>query len=79
MSGRTLGNRKHVDYVVEPKLDGVALELVYENGLLVSGSTRGDGYIGEDVTANVRTVKAIPLRLEIRGSVRRSHSSGRAW
>ena len=74
--GRTLGNRKHVDYVVEPKLDGVALELVYENGVLVSGSTRGDGYIGEDVTANVRTVKAIPLRLETRGSVRWSHSSG---
>ncbi len=64
---RTLGDGKRIDYVVEPKLDGVALELVYENGLLVSGSTRGDGYIGEDVTANVRTVKAIPLRLKSAG------------
>ncbi len=65
--GRTLGDAKRIDYVVEPKLDGVALELVYENGFLVSGSTRGDGYIGEDVTANVRTVKAIPLRLKSAG------------
>ncbi len=64
---RTLGDAKRIDYVVEPKLDGVALELVYENGFLVSGSTRGDGYIGEDVTANVRTVKAIPLRLKSEG------------
>lgn len=64
---RTLGNGKRVNYVVEPKLDGVALELVYENGVLVSGSTRGDGYVGEDVTANVRTVKAIPLRLKNEG------------
>ena len=64
---RTLGNGNRVNYVVEPKLDGVALELVYENGLLVSGSTRGDGYVGEDVTANVRTVKAIPLRLKDEG------------
>jgi DNA ligase (NAD+) len=64
---RTLGNGRRIDYVVEPKLDGVALELVYENGVLVSGSTRGDGYVGEDVTANVRTVKAIPLRLKSEG------------
>ena len=64
---RTLGNGERVSYVVEPKLDGVALELVYENGVLVSGSTRGDGSVGEDVTANVRTVKAIPLRLKNEG------------
>ncbi len=64
---KTLGNRSDLSYVVEPKLDGVAVELVYENGLLVMGSTRGDGYIGEDVTANVRTIRAIPLRLESRG------------
>jgi DNA ligase (NAD+) len=64
---RTLGNGKRVNYVVEPKLDGVALELVYENSVLVSGSTRGDGSVGEDVTANVRTVKAIPLRLKDEG------------
>ncbi len=60
---KTGGITGDVPYVVEPKLDGVALELVYENGLLVSGSTRGDGTTGEDVTANVRTVKGIPLRL----------------
>jgi DNA ligase (NAD+) len=60
---RTLGVDGNVPYVVEPKLDGVAIELVYENGILSSGSTRGDGYTGEDVTANVRTIKAIPLKL----------------
>src|SRR5512136_1332690 len=45
---KTLGQYGEVEYVVEPKLDGVATELVYENGVLVSGSTRGDGYTGED-------------------------------
>jgi DNA ligase (NAD+) len=60
---KTLGGSIELNYVVEPKLDGVAVELVYQNGLLTSASTRGDGYVGEDVTANVRTIKAIPLRL----------------
>ena len=64
---RTLGVADNVPYVVEPKLDGVAIELVYENGLLTSGSTRGDGYTGEDVTANVRTIKPIPLKLSSAG------------
>jgi DNA ligase (NAD+) len=64
---RTLGVPDNVPYVVEPKLDGVAIELVYENGLLTSGSTRGDGYTGEDVTGNVRTIKAIPLKLHSAG------------
>lgn len=64
---RTLGVADNVPYVVEPKLDGVAIELVYENGLLTSGSTRGDGYTGEDVTANVRTIKPIPLKLNSDG------------
>ncbi len=64
---RTLGVGGDVPYVVEPKLDGVAIELVYENGLLTSGSTRGDGYTGEDVTTNVRTIKAIPLKLHSAG------------
>ncbi|MGH7895405.1 MAG: NAD-dependent DNA ligase LigA, partial [Candidatus Binatia bacterium] len=50
-------------YAGQPKMDGVAVELVYEHGLLTVGSTRGDGVIGENVTANLRTVKSVPLRL----------------
>ncbi len=53
-----------IEYTVEPKIDGVAVELVYENGTLVVASTRGDGYVGEDVTNNVKTIKTIPLRLK---------------
>ena len=52
-----------LDYVVEPKLDGLAMELVYEDGVLVGAGTRGDGQIGEDVTHNMRTVETVPLRL----------------
>jgi DNA ligase (NAD+) len=59
-----------VEYMVEPKFDGLAVELVYENGVLASGSTRGDGYTGERVTENLRTIKTIPLRLhKIKGGV----------
>jgi len=52
-----------VEYVTEPKFDGLSIELVYEDGVLVRGSTRGNGEQGEDVTENLRTVRAIPLRL----------------
>jgi DNA ligase (NAD+) len=67
-----------LDYQCEPKMDGLAIELVYRNGLLEQASTRGDGEVGEDVTANVRTIRSVPLRLsgdqypellEVRGEV----------
>ena len=54
-----------VEYVMEPKIDGLACSLVYENGKLVRAATRGDGVVGENVTANVRTIRAIPLTLTI--------------
>lgn len=66
---KTLGRTSDIDYVVDPKLDGVAIELVYENGALVSASTRGDGETGENVTHNVRTIRAIPLRLNLSGAL----------
>jgi DNA ligase (NAD+) len=54
---------ERVDYAVEPKFDGLAVSLVYEGGWLTLGATRGDGYVGENVTANLKTVNAIPLKL----------------
>lgn len=53
-----------IDYCCEPKLDGLAIALVYEHGVLVRAATRGDGIIGEDITHNVRTIKSVPLRLQ---------------
>ena len=73
-----LKNSTDIEYSCEPKLDGLAVSLLYENGLLVRGATRGDGHIGENITANVRTIRNIPLklrgsdypaRLEVRGEV----------
>jgi DNA ligase (NAD+) len=75
-----LGTSSDVEYVTEPKLDGLAVELVYERGQFVVGSTRGDGVNGENITQNLRTIKTIPLqlirkevsvpeRLEVRGEV----------
>ncbi len=59
---RLLGEEK-VGYVCEPKLDGLSVELVYEDGVFVVGATRGDGRVGEDVTRNLRTIRQVPLRL----------------
>jgi len=56
-------NLKEVDYIAEPKLDGLSVEVIYENGNFVKGSTRGDGFNGEDVTENIKTIKAVPLIL----------------
>jgi DNA ligase (NAD+) len=75
---KRLDSDEPVVYVLEPKIDGSAVSLVYENGTLVRGATRGDGERGEDVTANLRTIEAIPLRMlgdapparvEVRGEI----------
>lgn len=60
---RFLHTTHDIEYIAEPKIDGLAIELVYEDGSFVRGSTRGDGVIGEDVTQNLKTIKSIPLRL----------------
>ena len=77
-----LGQENDVEYMAEPKLDGLAVELVYENGIFSHGSTRGDGTTGEDITQNLKTIRGIPLvisnnpptLLEIRGEVYIGHS-----
>ena len=75
---KRLGSDEDVAYVIEPKIDGLAVNLTYEYGVFVRGATRGDGVQGEDVTPNLRTIKAIPLRMlgdappavvEVRGEV----------
>ncbi|MBL4827806.1 MAG: NAD-dependent DNA ligase LigA [Spongiibacteraceae bacterium] len=73
-----LDNVETVQYVCEPKLDGIAVSLLYREGVLIRGATRGDGRVGEDITLNVRTIPSIPLRLigegyppvlEVRGEI----------
>jgi len=75
---REAAKLQQVEYAGEPKFDGLAISITFENGLLATGATRGDGYTGEDVTANLRTIRTLPLRLstnrppkllEIRGEV----------
>ena len=83
---RFLKSSQPIQYVVEPKIDGVAVELVYENGHFTVGSTRGDGINGEDISLNLKTIRSIPLtlrkgrknvprRLELRGEVFLSHQA----
>ena len=78
------GNNEPIHWVLELKIDGVAASLIYESGILVLGATRGNGVIGDDITHNVRTIKAIPLRLrtqnpppqvEVRGEVFMTNSA----
>jgi len=75
-----LNTSNEIEYVVEPKIDGLGISLTYENGMFIKGATRGDGFIGEDVTINLKTIKSIPLhfleekespakKIEIRGEV----------
>jgi DNA ligase (NAD+) len=61
---RFLKSDKDIEYTVEPKYDGIAIELTYRKGILYRASTRGDGSVGEDVTLNMKTVKAVPLKIE---------------
>jgi DNA ligase (NAD+) len=61
---RFLRSEEVMEYTVEPKYDGLAIELTYREGLLLRASTRGDGYEGEDVTQNIRTIKSVPLKIE---------------
>ena len=78
-----LGVDSKIEYAAEPKLDGLAVELVFDDGIFIYGSTRGDGTIGEDITQNLRTIRAIPLSLlnnapipkilEVRGEVFITH------
>jgi DNA ligase (NAD+) len=73
-------DESRIEYTAEPKFDGLAIELIYENGVLSKGSTRGDGYVGEDITLNLKTVRTIPKEflnrmmavpelLEVRGEI----------
>jgi len=61
---KILKTDQQIEYTIEPKYDGLAMELTYRNGILLRASTRGDGFEGEDVTNNIKTIKAIPLRIE---------------
>ena len=60
---KNLGKAKQIKYFCEPKMDGAAVSLIYEKGILTKGITRGDGTLGEDITSNIRTIRSIPLTL----------------
>src|SRR5512132_576160 len=64
---KRLGTDEAVAFVIEPKIDGLAINLTYEDGVLTRGATRGDGYQGEDVTVNLRTIRSVPLKMRADG------------
>ncbi len=76
---KRLEDEAPLEYSCEPKVDGVAVSLLYENGLLVRGATRGDGTTGEDITHNVRTIDEIPLRLDGKGFPKRLEVRGEIY
>ncbi len=75
---RLLGNEK-VEYVVEHKIDGLGIALLYEDDILRRGATRGDGSVGEDVTQNLRTIKSVPLKLNPEGGIRVAEVRGEVY
>lgn len=62
---RFLGTEDNIEMFCEPKIDGLSFSARYENGVFVKGATRGDGYVGEDITENLKTIKSFPLKLNI--------------
>jgi DNA ligase (NAD+) len=76
---KVLGEAQKVEYVVEPKIDGLGIALLYEDRLLIRGATRGDGRVGEDVTTNIRTIKSVPLKLRQGGPLRTAEVRGEVY
>ena len=76
---RRLDSSEQLTWTAEPKIDGLAVELIYENGLLIEGSTRGNGLVGENITANLRTVRNIPLRLNTAEALERLTVRGEVY
>ena len=68
---RLLPSGAQLHYVLQPKLDGLAIVITYENGVLTRAATRGNGEFGDDVTANVKTIRTVPLRIPVTGARRR--------
>jgi DNA ligase (NAD+) len=76
---RLLGENARVEYIVELKIDGLGIALLYKDGSLARGATRGDGRVGEDVTSNIRTIRSIPLRLKREGGLKNAEVRGEVY